>query len=119
MPRPAAPDVFAAIAEPRRRDLVAALAGAGPRPVNDLVAAVRLPQPAVSKHLAVLREAGIVSVQRRGRQRLYTLNAEGLRPIHAWVGRFERFWDRHLARIRARAERQAHHQPPTRPAKEK
>jgi DNA-binding transcriptional ArsR family regulator len=108
MPRsPATTDVFAAVAEPRRRDIIDHLAGQGALPVNDLVAALKLPQPAVSKHLAILREVGIVSVQRRGRQRLYQLEAQELKAMHDWTRTFERFWTHQLERIRQRAERKA------------
>jgi len=84
-------DAFNAIAEPRRRQIVDALAG-GERPVNDLVEALGLVQPQVSKHLRVLREVGVVEVRRQGRQRLYRLNGHALKPIHDWVRRYERSW---------------------------
>ena len=72
-------DAFNAVAEPRRRDILDVLAG-GERPVNDLVTALGLAQPQVSKHLKVLREVGLVEVSERGRQRVYRLNAVPLRP---------------------------------------
>jgi DNA-binding transcriptional ArsR family regulator len=100
-------DVFNAIAEPRRRELIDALAAEQPLAVGDLVLALGLPQPAISKHLAVLREVGIVTATRRGRQRMYELNPEQLRPLHDWVKPYERFWDTHLARIKDRAERKS------------
>jgi DNA-binding transcriptional ArsR family regulator len=99
-------DVFNAIAEPRRRQIVDLLAE-GERPVNDVVAALGLAQPAVSKHLRVLREVAIVSVRGSGKQRLYKLNAERLKPIHEWVKTFEPFWEHQLVRIKERAERKA------------
>ncbi len=100
-------DVFNAIAEPRRRELIDLLAvGADEgEPVGSLVELMRLPQPAVSKHLGVLRQVGIVSVSRRGRERVYKLNPMELKPVHSWVKTFERFWDEHLLRIKERAER--------------
>ena len=108
MPRPTATaDVFAAIAEPRRRRIVELLAGRGATAVGAIVLAVGLPQPAVSKHLAVLHRAGVVSVTREGRQRLYRLEAEQLKRVHEWAGRFERLWSRQLSRIKERAERTA------------
>jgi len=85
-------DVFNAVAEPRRRQILDALA-AGERPVNDLVARLRLAQPQVSKHLRVLREVGLVDVREQGRQRVYRLNGRPLKPIHDWVRRFERTWN--------------------------
>ena len=84
-------DAFNAIAEPRRRQIVDALAE-GERAVNELVRRLRLPQPQVSKHLRVLREVGLVTVRERGRQRLYRLNGEALKPIHDWVKPYERTW---------------------------
>src|SRR3954463_16120609 len=85
-------DAFSAIAEPRRRDIVDAL-GDGERPVNDLVRMLGLAQPQVSKHLRVLREAGVVDVRDQGRQRLYRLNAAALKPIHDWVQGYEALWN--------------------------
>jgi DNA-binding transcriptional ArsR family regulator len=84
-------DAFNAVAEPRRRQILDALAD-GERPVNDLVRAVGLAQPQVSKHLRVLREVGAVSVRGDGRQRLYRLNGHALKPIHDWVSSYERSW---------------------------
>ena len=84
-------DAFNAVAEPRRRQILDVLAG-GERPVNDLVEALDLPQPQVSKHLRVLREVGAVDVRDEGRQRLYRLNAAALKPIHDWVKGYERLW---------------------------
>ena len=75
------------------------------RPVGDIVVALGLAQPSVSKHLAVLRDVGLVDVRRDGRQMFYRTNAEGLRPLHEWTGRFERYWRSQLARVKERAER--------------
>lgn len=100
-------DVFNAVAEIRRRDLIDVLARGREHAVGELVQALRLPQPAVSKHLGVLRRVGIVSVSKRGRERLYRLNAKELKPVHDWVKEFERFWTHHLGRIKERAERKA------------
>ncbi len=105
MPRAAtSSDVFNAIAEPRRREIVRLLAHGKPRPVGVLVAALGLPQPAVSKQLAVLRRVGLVSVYKRGQQRLYRLNPAELKPVYDWVKPFERFWSQQLQRIKRRAE---------------
>jgi DNA-binding transcriptional ArsR family regulator len=84
-------DAFNAVAEPRRRDILDALAG-GERSVNELVSALGLAQPQVSKHLRVLREVDAVHVREDGRRRLYRLNGDALRPIHAWVSNYERLW---------------------------
>jgi DNA-binding transcriptional ArsR family regulator len=83
--------VFNAVAEPRRRQILDVLVG-GERPVNDLVHELGLAQPQVSKHLRVLREVGAVDVRDEGRQRLYRLNGQALRPIHEWVQKYERTW---------------------------
>ena len=91
-------DAFNAIAEPRRRQILDVLAG-GERPVNDVVRAVGLAQPQVSKHLRVLREVGAVDVREDGRQRLYRLNGRALKPIHDWVKAYERSWEERFDRL--------------------
>jgi DNA-binding transcriptional ArsR family regulator len=98
-------DVFNAIAEPRRRELIDLLVDGKAHAVGDMVDALRIPQPAVSKHLGVLRKVGIVSVTKQGPLRLYRLEPKQLKPVHDWVKHFERFWTRHLDRIKERAER--------------
>ena len=104
VPRAAATsDVFNAIAEPRRRDILVYLAPRE-RPVGDIVAALDLGQPSVSKHLKVLRHVRLVHVRREGRQMFYRANVDGLRPIHDWTRTFERFWRHQLARVKQRAE---------------
>jgi DNA-binding transcriptional ArsR family regulator len=91
-------DAFNAVAEPRRRQILDVLAG-GERPVNDLVRAVGLAQPQVSKHLRVLREVGAVDVREQGRQRLYRLNGHALKPIHDWVKAYERSWSERFEQL--------------------
>ncbi len=102
-------DVFNAVAESRRRDIIDLLATRGDEghAVGDLVLALQLPQPTVSKHLGVLRKVGIVAVSRRGRERVYRLNAVELKPVHDWIKAYERFWTHQLDRIKLRAERMA------------
>jgi DNA-binding transcriptional ArsR family regulator len=85
-------DAFNAVAEPRRRQILDLLSR-GERPVNDLVAALDVPQPQVSKHLRVLREVGLVEVRDEGRQRMYRLNGRTLKPIHDWVSAYQRAWE--------------------------
>ncbi|HZT74817.1 MAG TPA: metalloregulator ArsR/SmtB family transcription factor [Terriglobales bacterium] len=97
-------DPFNAVAEPRRRDILAFLAGRE-RSVSEIVAALGLEQPSISKHLRVLREVDLVRVRREGRQKLYRTNAVALRPLHEWTGEFERFWRDTLNRVKERAER--------------
>ena len=96
-------DAFNAVAEPRRRQILDLLA-AGEASVNELVARLGLPQPQVSKHLRVLREVGLVQSRRDDRQICYRTNAHGIRPLYEWAGTFERYWNRHLRRIKERAE---------------
>jgi DNA-binding transcriptional ArsR family regulator len=84
-------DAFNAVAEPRRRQILDALAGQE-RPVSDLVRLLGLTQPQVSKHLRVLRAVGAVEVRDQGRRRLYRLNGRALKPIHDWVKTYERSW---------------------------
>ena len=86
------------MAEPRRRQIVDLLAG-GERAVGDLVSALGLGQPQVSKHLRVLREVGLVEVRDSGRQRLYRLNGPALKPIHDWVKGYERSWSERFDRL--------------------
>ncbi len=92
-------DAFNAVAEPRRRQILDALAGGEERPVNDLVRLLGLTQPQVSKHLRVLREVGAVHVRDDGRQRLYRLNGHALKAIHDWVSNYERFWSERFDRL--------------------
>jgi DNA-binding transcriptional ArsR family regulator len=85
-------DTFAALAEPNRFRIVELLRG-GPRPVNDIGLSLRLNQPQVSKHLRVLKEAGLVDVEPRAQQRLYYLRASELRRLHEWLERYRRNWE--------------------------
>jgi len=91
-------DAFNAVAEPRRRQILDLLAS-GERPVNDLVEAMDLAQPQVSKHLRVLREVGLVAVRGDGRQRVYRINGQPLKPIHDWVKGYERSWSEAFERL--------------------
>jgi DNA-binding transcriptional ArsR family regulator len=104
---PTTTDVFNAIAEPRRRLIVELLARRGALAVGTLVAALSLPQPAVSKHLAVLRKVGVVTVARQGKQRVYNLEAAKLKAVHDWAKGFEELWGNQLDRIKKRAEQKA------------
>src|SRR5215813_12995967 len=93
-------DVFNAIAEPQRRKILVLLR-AGERPVTKLAQELGMSQPGASKHLRVLREVELVRVRGAGKQRLYGLDARGLRPVHEWVGGFERFWNESFDRLDA------------------
>lgn len=93
-------DVFNAIAEPRRREILVLLRS-GERPVTELAQELGQPQPGTSKHLRVLREVGLVRERRSGKQRLYGLDARGLRTVHEWAGGFEQFWSESFDRTDA------------------
>jgi DNA-binding transcriptional ArsR family regulator len=93
-------DAFNAVAEARRRQILDVLVD-GERGVTDLVALLNLPQPLVSKHLRVLREVGLVEVREQGRERVYRLNAESLKPISDWLESYERLWTQRLDRLDA------------------
>ena len=91
-------DAFNAIAEPQRREILALLRS-GELPVTDLARVLGMTQPQASKHLRVLREVGLVRVRGAGKQRLYRLDARGLRPVHEWAGGFEEFWNETFGRL--------------------
>src|SRR5271155_4036436 len=96
-------DAFNAVAEPRRREILLYLA-ATERPVGDIVVALGMEQPSVSKHLRVLRDVGLVGMRCHGRQKLYRTNAAAIRPLHEWAGTFERYWQHQLNRVKELAE---------------
>lgn len=100
-------DVFNAVAEPRRREIATLLADGRPRSVGQLVETLGLAQPAVSKHLGVLRTVGVVAVAQHGKERFYSLNPAALKQVHDWVKPFEKLWTGQLERIKQRAERKA------------
>jgi DNA-binding transcriptional ArsR family regulator len=105
MPRAATTsDAFNAVAEPRRRQILELLSH-GERPVNDVVKSLGIAQPQVSKHLRVLKTVGLVSMRGAGRSRLYRINGDRLKPIHDWIGQFERLWQHQLIKIKDRAEK--------------
>lgn len=88
-------DVFSALANPIRRELLAQLRH-GPQPVNALVAHFERGRPAISEHLAVLRAAGLVLEEPRGRERYYRLDARPLRAVADWLAEYEQFWQAKL-----------------------
>lgn len=99
MPRPpAAETVFHAIADPTRRELLLLLVE-GERTAGELGQPFRMSQPALSQHLRVLREAGLVAQRREGRHQVYALDPAPLREVHDFVAFFERFWDRKLGSL--------------------
>jgi DNA-binding transcriptional ArsR family regulator len=93
------PDVFTAISHRARRQVLDLLTE-DERSVNDIAAHFEMSRPAVSQHLRVLRDAGLVSEQRHGRERRYRLIPEQLAPVRDWLAQYERFWDDGLERLR-------------------
>jgi DNA-binding transcriptional ArsR family regulator len=100
-------DTFNAIAEPRRREILEYLAP-GERAVGDIVLALGVAQPSVSKHLKILHQVGLVEVRRDGRQAFYRTNTEQIRDVHEWTRLFERYWRGQLTRVKKRAEQRPH-----------
>jgi DNA-binding transcriptional ArsR family regulator len=94
----AASDVFQAIADPTRRRILDLLSG-GEQPVAALAGQFPVTLSAISQHMRVLREAGLVTVRRVGRERRYRLNAVALREVAAWIRHYERFWGEKLAAL--------------------
>ncbi|MEZ4712731.1 MAG: metalloregulator ArsR/SmtB family transcription factor [Caldilineaceae bacterium] len=95
---PTTADVFNAIAEPQRRAILELLAQ-DEMSVNEIAVALDLNQPQASKHLRVLYEVELVDVRQEGRQRIYQLQSESLRPIHDWMRQFEQFWSERFDRL--------------------
>jgi DNA-binding transcriptional ArsR family regulator len=91
-------DPFNAVAEPKRRKVLEVI-GTQELSVNEIVERLGWNQPMVSKHLGVLKEVGLVSERRVGRQRMYRVNAERLKPIYDWVAPFERYWSESYERL--------------------
>ena len=91
-------DTFTAIAEPKRRELLETLIGKELN-VNQVVEITQWKQPMVSKHLRVLKEAGLVSERKQGRQRVYKVNADQLQPIQLWVAQFEKHWNTQFTQL--------------------
>ena len=96
--RPTTHDPFNAVAEPRRRKILEVI-GTDELSVNEIVERLGWNQPMVSKHLGVLKQVGLVSERRAGRQRMYRVNAERLRPIFDWVTPFEQYWNEKYERL--------------------
>jgi DNA-binding transcriptional ArsR family regulator len=92
------PDVFGALGHPARRHMLDLLSD-GDRPVNDIAGHFDMSRPAVSQHLRVLLDAGLVTEQRHGRERRYRLAPQRLAPVRDWIAHYERFWDDHLLRL--------------------
>lgn len=95
---PTTHDPFNAVAEPKRRQILEVL-GDRELSVNEIIDLLGWPQPMVSKHLGVLKKVGLVHERRQGRQRLYRVNMEKLKPIYEWVTPFERYWSEKYDRL--------------------
>jgi DNA-binding transcriptional ArsR family regulator len=89
-------DIYMAIADSTRRALLLRLADEGEKTVTDLSEPFAMSQPAVSKHLRILRDAGLVESRKDGRLRLYAVQPRKLRQVHDWVSHFEKYWDEKL-----------------------
>jgi DNA-binding transcriptional ArsR family regulator len=100
------PDVYEALANPVRRQLLDLLRD-GPRPVVDVAGAFAMSRPAVSQHLRVLKEAGLVREQKVGRHRHYQLVAEPLREVDRWLEQYETFWSTRLRNLAEVLDEQA------------
>jgi DNA-binding transcriptional ArsR family regulator len=90
-------DIFAAIANPARREVLRLLRDDGPHPVAQLAEHFDIRRPSLSEHLKLLKDAGLVAERRVGRQRWYSLRAEPLQELADWLAPYERFWRKHLA----------------------
>ena len=91
-------ETFAALAEPHRFQIVELLR-TGALPVGDICDRLALPQPKVSKHLRVLKDAGVVAVEARAQQRLYQIEAARFRQLHEWLGNYRALWEERFAGI--------------------
>ena len=96
-------DNFAAIADPTRREIISMLAERE-RTVNEIAAAFEISRPAISKHLRVLRAAGLVVEEKQGRQHIQRFTGAALQPVANWVNTYEAFWDRKLAALKSQIE---------------
>ena len=94
---------FAALADPTRREVLERLAS-GPRAVGEIAEGLPVSRPAVSQHLKVLKEAGLVSDRQDGARRIYAIDPDGLGPMRAWL---DQFWDKALEAFKAELEREA------------
>jgi DNA-binding transcriptional ArsR family regulator len=94
-------DVYSALADPTRRQLLRMLAEADELPLHEMTPRFRVGRTAVSKHLAILREAGLVTDRKAGRETRYQLNAAPLREVEEWVSFYERFWTERIDHLKA------------------
>src|SRR5271167_1452929 len=103
------PNVFGAISHPARRRMLDLLVEAD-RSVNTLAGQFQMSRPAVSQHLRILLDAGLVTEQRHGRERRYHLVPERLGAVRDWIAHYEQFWDDHLQRLQKHLSKRREHQ---------
>ena len=96
-------DALAALADDTRRQIVALLAG-GERAAGELAGQFPVSRPAISRHLRVLREAGLVTVRQDGQRRVYAVDPQPLAELHAWLARYRRLWDERLDALERRLD---------------
>lgn len=94
-----------ALSEPHRMAILSMLAD-GERPAGDFVDALPIAQPTVSKHLSVLREAGLVTVRKDAQRRMYSLNPKPLAELDAWLAGYRRFWNDKLDALEAHLDKE-------------
>jgi DNA-binding transcriptional ArsR family regulator len=99
-------DVFTAIAHPVRRRLLDLLV-TGEQPVHRLAMPFEMSRPAISQHLRVLRDVGLVSERRSGRERRYRLRPDGLRQVREWLATYDRFWQERLVALGDHLDKEA------------
>ena len=97
---------FEAMAEPNRRRILELL-GEGERPVSDLVGQLQISQPAVSKHLRILRQAGLVEVRSQAQRRLYRVRSEPLHEMYEWLHQYRRLWESRLDKLEGHLDEMA------------
>ena len=96
--------VFRALADPTRRAIISMLAN-GDRPIADIASQFEMTRPAVAKHLTILREGGLITVEEKGRERINRLNPNALKTAAEWINHFGRFWDERLAELKKAVEK--------------
>jgi DNA-binding transcriptional ArsR family regulator len=96
-------DGFIALADPTRREIVDILAG-GEKDAGTIASNFTITKPAISRHLAVLREAGMVTVRSDAQRRIYSIRAEGLHDVDRWLSRYRSFWSDRLDDLEAALE---------------
>ncbi|MDL5055421.1 metalloregulator ArsR/SmtB family transcription factor [Oscillatoria laete-virens NRMC-F 0139] len=96
--------IFAALADPTRRDLLVCLAQSSPKTATQLAEAFPITRQGVLKHLNILEEAGLVAIQQVGREKRYTLTPEPLEDVGAWIRQLEQLWDERLLRLKTMIE---------------